>query len=578
MSDNFVEAFSLGRQMVLQEKWPEAADALQRAAALRPEKGAVRALLGVVLLQWGRPAAAVEHLQEALAMQPDDLSARLHLGIASYAIGDLDRCEKEMRKVLARRPDAVSAWQHIVAVGHQRGMPAIPARTRLTELLPEDPGVWAGLGEAWMQKLDPRSAIACFRRVLALDPGDLTSRSRLGALLIDIGDIDAAERELSAVLAKCPDAVSVRTGLARIRSWRHDDAGARAMIAPIIAAKPTVESAALWAELRSVRPDESLPVITSVLPLCKAPAQRSLLLHRLGDLQDALGNVDAAFDAWQQGNHIRQSRFDPVAHARGIEAMIASYSQPRAHSACTSQVPVFVVGMPRSGTSVLEQMLDCHPDIAGAGELEAIRLIAKRLSDRVIYSQRLAEISAEQLTTLARAHVLALQQRCPGAALVVDKMPNNFQHLGLISQLFPQARVLHITRDPVDNCFSCFRQRFGAGLAYTQRLEWLGAYYRSYVRLMHHWQAVLPLEIHSVRYEQLVTEPEQTMRGVLAALGLDWDARVLTPHRNRRLVTTASRQQVQEPLYTRAIGRSGPYQAHLAALRMALGDEVLGGG
>ena len=155
---------------------------------------------------------------------------------------------------------------------------------------------------------------------------------------------------------------------------------------------------------------------------------------------------------------------------------------------------------------------------------------------------------------------------------------HNFQHLGLISQLFPQARVLHITRDPVDTCFSCFRQRFGAGLSYTQRLEWLGAYYRSYVRLMRHWQATLPIRIHPVRYEQLVTEPELTMRGVLAALGQDWDARVLAPHRSRRRVSTASRQQVQEPLYTRAIGRAAPYRSHLAILREVLGDEVLGSG
>lgn len=568
--DHFLRAFSQGRQMIVEEQWSEAVEALQEAVMLRPEVSAVRTLLGVSLLEQGRPEAAVEHLRQALAMQPEDLSARLHLGLAAYALGELEVCESALRQVVARRPDIAIAWKHIVAVRHRYGKLAIPARTRLTELLPEDPDVWAQLGEAWMHKQAPLRAIACFRRALAIAPGDLASRCRLGLLLIDTGEIAAAERELHLVLAERPGSSSALTGLARIRSWRRDDSGARALIAPLITQTPPVDAAALWAELSSVRPDEALPVLVSALAQCSAPAPRSLLLHRLGDVQDALGETEAAFAAWQEANHIRPARFSPSNHDKGIDLIIDAYSQPVARSTCSSSVPVFVVGMPRSGTSLLEQMLDRHPQIAGAGELEAIRLIAQQLSSPVYYSRRLAEITAKQLTELAQAHLTTLQKFAPGAAVVIDKMPDNLQHLGLIYQLFPKARVLHITRDPVDTCFSCFRQRFGAGLSYTQRLSWLGSYYRSCARLMHHWQSVLPLMIHSVRYEQLVTEPEQSMRSVLAALGLEWDARVLSPHRSDRLVTTASRLQVQEPLHTRAVGRAAPYHAHLAELRAAL--------
>jgi hypothetical protein len=153
-------------------------------------------------------------------------------------------------------------------------------------------------------------------------------------------------------------------------------------------------------------------------------------------------------------------------------------------------------------------------------------------------------------------------------------MPNNFLHLGLIFQLFPNARVLHVVRDPLDTCLSCFRQRLGAGLPHTTRLEWLGAYYRSYARLMAFWEAQRPDAIRRVHYAELVCDPERTLQGVLELLGVDWDARCLRPHESDRIVATASREQVQQPLYTHAIGRSAPYARHLGPLLAALGTEA----
>ncbi|MDG1484230.1 MAG: sulfotransferase [Myxococcota bacterium] len=576
MSAEFMTALSLGRQHLRHERWSEASTELLRAVESRPEAWAVRGLLGGTLLKAGRPHDAIRELTRTLSEQPDDLPARLHLGMALLNTGQNAGCEAAMRAVLAKRPDEIVAWRYLIAACHRLGQLAIQARTRLTELVPEEPDAWAGLGAAWLAKGAPQPAITCFRRVLALQPNDLTSKAQLGLLLLDVGALDESEVLLQAVRAEVPMSSSVLVGLARIRHWNREWDKAKAMIAPLLV--PPVSSMAalaLWAELNPDQPEAVIPLLVSALEQSDlTDSTRCLLLHRLGDLRDAAGSHDAAFAAWRSANDLRNLSFDPVGHDRAIDALIDGYRGPQVRSQCDSEVPVFIVGMPRSGTSLLEQMLDRHPEIVGAGELESIRQIAQQLSKPSDYYLRLEQIAAPQLTKLSRAHLAHLQTLGGGARRVVDKMPNNFLHLGLISQLFPRARVLHLVRDPSDTCLSCFRQRLGAGLSHTTKLEWLGAYFKSYARLMEHWEAVLPITIQRVHYADLVREPETTLRSVCTMLGVEFDARCLTPHLSKRLVKTASRIQVQQPPHTHAIGRAAPYMEHLTELHRMLNGEA----
>lgn len=576
MSAEYMTALSLGRQHLRQERWDEACTELLRAVQSRPTAWAVRGLLGGTLLKAGRPEEAIRELTLTLAEQPDDLPARLHLGMALLSTGQNAGCEAAMRAVIARRPDEIVAWRYLIAACYRLGRLEIKARTRLTELVPEDAAAWAGLGAAWLEQGAPRSAIRCLRRVLALQPGDLTSKAQLGLLLLNIGELEESEVILLAVCAEVPNSSSVLVGLARIRLWHQDRDGAKAMIAPLLAERiPSVEALALWAELSHDQPEVVIPVIVTALERPDlTDVTRCLLLHRLGDLQDAARDHAAAFSSWQSANDLRNLWFDPVGHDRAIDFLSDSYRRPQIRSECDSEVPVFIVGMPRSGTSLLEQMLDRHPEIVGAGELESIRGIAHQLSQPSNYYLRLDQLTVPQLTELASSHLAHLQTLGGDARRVVDKMPNNFLHLGLISQLFPRARVLHLVRDPLDTCLSCFRQRLSAGLPHTTKLEWLGAYFRSYVRLMEHWEAVLPITIHRVHYADLVREPEATLRSVFTVLGVDFDARCLAPHLSKRIVKTASREQVQKPLYTKSIGRAAPYMEHLTVLQRALNGEA----
>jgi hypothetical protein len=201
-------------------------------------------------------------------------------------------------------------------------------------------------------------------------------------------------------------------------------------------------------------------------------------------------------------------------------------------------------------------MLDAHPALRGVGERSELSQLA--------VAARGPFYSTSQASNACFRYVDAV-----GSDRTIDKMPHNFYHLGLLMQLFPRARVLYSVRDPLDTCFSCFRQRFGASMSYATELGWLGAVYAGHERLMAHWSAI-GVPVHPVPYAQLVRSPEETLRGVLSWLGLGWEPSCLRFHQRRRVVATASFAQVQEPLYTRGIGRSAPYHRHLGPLRAAL--------
>ena len=240
-----------------------------------------------------------------------------------------------------------------------------------------------------------------------------------------------------------------------------------------------------------------------------------------------------------------------------------------------SDVPVFVVGMPRSGTTLAEQILASHPCACGAGELHDIGQIVIKLAEGLggpeQYPNSLGRLDPAPVRALAEAYLDQLRQRCGEAARVVDKMPLNYQHLGVIAALFPRARVVHCRRDPIDTCLSCYFQDFARPLPFGPDLAHLGHHYREYERLMAHYTRVLPLPLFELRYEELTADQEAVSRRLLDFCGLDWDDRCLRFHETARTVNTSNALQVRQPLYRSSVGRWKRYEAHLAPLLEALG-------
>ena len=310
--------------------------------------------------------------------------------------------------------------------------------------------------------------------------------------------------------------------------------------------------------------------------------QRATLHYELGRLYDRKNAFDAAFRHFTLGNELKgqSRRFDASEHAQYIDALIQTYNSHFMSQAprptIRSQRPVFIIGMPRSGTSVIEQILASHPAVHGGGELLTMNSIVKNLPDELgslaPYPLCLTKLTQVNVDQLSQRYLDHLQTLSSDAVRVTDKMPTNFLHLGLINILFPEARVIHCLRDPLDTCLSCYFQNFGPWDSYTQDLRSLGAFYREYQRLMVHWRTVLDIAILDIQYEDLVADQEGVSRKMTAFCGLEWDERCLRFYDSKRAVSSASHDQVRQPIYRRSVGRWKNYRDYLGPLQEGLGQ------
>jgi tetratricopeptide (TPR) repeat protein len=321
---------------------------------------------------------------------------------------------------------------------------------------------------------------------------------------------------------------------------------------------------------------EALARSIATLPL----AAQTLLHFSLGRAYDDLGRHDDSFAHLTRGNRLkrRQIFFDELLVRDTFERIRATFDRELLRAkediGYRSQVPVFIVGMPRSGGSLVEQILASHPAVHGAGELnDIIRLSVGLRAGPDMYPETFRAAPAERLFQLGESYVTGLRRRAPDAARITDKAAAHFMYLGAIAVALPEARIIHVTRSPLDTCVSCYATLFNQGQEYTNDLGELGRHYRRYTELMQHWREVLPADrFLEISYESVIADLEAAARRLVAFCGLAWDARCLAFHQARRPVFTSSAAQVRRPVYQRARGRWRRYRDHLEPLIAALGD------
>lgn len=564
----------------------EAEAAYRRALEARPAFPEARFNLGLVLADLGRDDEAEACFQAVLEDRPGFADAANALGNLYRGRGRLADAEAAYRRALAQRPGYAEVESNLGEVLRAQGRvdEAIAAFGRALKRRPGYAEAHSNLGLALADAGRPRDAAAAYRRALEFAPQRVEIGVNLGRALRDQGRLDEAERAYRDVLDARPESADAWTGLGNLLADRGRLDEAIRAYRRALELEP--DNARLHYHLAAVKRftpgDPDLETLERHLGAAsERPAADGAYLHYAAAKAhaDAGADPDRVFGHYAAGARLWRSTldYDVAADEALFAAIAATFDGTGAASPAgpgEAAAPIFIVGMPRSGTTLVEQMLASHPRVHGAGErpdLDRIVAAESRARGRS-FPGWVAGLAPDEVAALRRRYGEAVIDPVTGADRITDKMPANFRYLGLVATMLPEARVVHVRRSPADTCVSCFTYLFAGRQAFSYDLAELGRYYRAYDALMAHWRAVLPdgfmLEVH---YEDLVGEPERELRRLLAHCGLDWDAGCLDFHRSERAVETASAAQVRQPLYRDAIGRWRAYRAHLGPLLEALG-------
>lgn len=498
--------------------------------------------LGMILLGRRQYQNAVTLFQEALAVDANYIEARYGLAVALRGLESHGPAMDAYRAVLGMEPDHIGALYGLATLlaGMSRYAEAKTLFHHVLTINPEHAEAQCGLGGVLRKLGEYGGAEEAFGRALALQPNFAEASSGLGQILLENGNIEAGRAVLNAAMALAPDNLPVLYTLALAGKIQRGD--------PVHANLQALQGREL-----------SLP-----------PAAREEFHFALAKAYDDIGEHEHGFGHLVQGNAIRRRRvhYDEAGTLAFLDRMKHDFSaylfQTKRGAGDPSPVPVFVLGMPRSGSTLIERILASHPKVYSAGECMDLPRIVDRLSPRLgdlsLWWNSGADVLPELMREIGTAYVTSLRSAAPEAERIVDKLPSNFRFAGLIHLALPNARIIHSLRDPVDTCLSCYSQLFAEGTQeFTYDLGELGRFYRAYAALMAHWRAVLPPGVMlDVEYESLVRDFETEARRIVAHCGLEWDAGCLAFHQSRQPVRTASVVQVRQEIYQSSVGRWRP--------------------
>ena len=536
----------------------EAVASFRQAVSLQPRFAAAQANLGLLLVAMRRHAEAEPALRAAVALLPGDAALRNALGVAQEALQRHADAEQTYRAALELQPGLAEAHANLGNCLRRLGrlFEAEAHLVRATELKPEFAVAHFNLGVLLQDRGEAERAIAEYRQALAYRPDYIEALNNLGSSLRLEGFVDEARATFERILELRPTQVEAHCNLAQYKTYREGD--------------PHIEQLMSQQHRVASLPDDG----------------QVRYWFTVGKMLEDVGRHDESFAAYAAGNRAKHAvtPWDEAAHLALQRRIIASFTRERlagapAAPAGEGPTPIFILGMPRSGTSLLEQVLATLPHVHGAGEItwltQTLQQAADESGDAAFrFPESLAAYRDDKLVELGRKYVERIRKLAPNATHVVDKLPDNFMHIGLIHLMLPNAKIIHSMRDPMDSCFSCFSRLFtGNNLGYTYNLGAVARYWVSYDEIMRHWHAALPPgRILDVAYETMVADFENQARRLVDYLGVPWDDRCLGFHDNRRIVKTASVAQVRKPIYRTSVARWKHYEKHLGELYEVVKD------
>ncbi len=540
-----------GDVLVDMEKFADARVAFERARLLDPHRQRIEEASAA--LAGGDYRSSEGIFREVLQSDASNLAALAGLAAVAIRAGnthDAERLLNHARNRSPHHPLVQRAWGHSLLAA-ERLTEAEAAFRRLLRIEPDNALNWSALGAVYIKLLRQEEALSAYEEAARLNPSQAAFRLAIGHVNKTLGRRAQCEDAYRESLRLDPSYSEAYWSLADLKNYLFSDAQLAAMQQLLDSGKSSDDAQLHFAIARALEQRE---------------------------------RYSEAFGHYAEGNALRRlSAPFSIESFEGKSRRIAAcfdrdFFRGRATAGHPDPAPIFIVGLPRSGSTLVEQILASHSQVEGTMELHNILAMVRELdhldADRDGYPERVRALSRDELTGLGRRYLEETGAVRSGKPRFIDKMPNNFSHVGLIHAILPNASIIDVRRHPMDACLSNYKQHFAHGQSFSYSLEDLGRYYRCYLALMDHWDEVLPGRVMHLQYERLIRDPQGTVRALLDHCGLPFEAATLSFHENRRPVRTASSEQVRQPLYASGVGYWKRFATELQPLRASLGDAL----
>ena len=511
----------------------------------------------VKLLREGKLGKAERIVRELLKEYPTDVSAIRVLADVGIKVGQLKDARHLLERCLDLAPDFHAARHSYALVLIRLNKPeaALHEAERLLSLEPNNPNFLTLKGSILVRIGDHDEAISIYEKVLKNYPNQARAQMSYGHTLKTVGRLEDSIEAYRKCIRLSPEVGEAYWSLANLKTFRFNDDDIENMRQQVTAEGGDADD-------------------------------QAHLAFALGKALEDRGEYDESFKFYRRGNSIRriEHRHNPKINVldsvRQVRTLDKTFFEQRKNWGCQSSDPIFIVGLPRAGSTLLEQILASHSQVEGTTELQDIIAISRRLGDRSRqnpagkYPEILRKMTADQFRELGESYLETTRIQRSDYPFFIDKMPNNFRHIGLIHLILPNSRIIDARRHPMGGCFSGYKQLFANGQTFTYGLEDIGKYYRDYVRLMDHWDDVLPGRVHRVQYEEMVSDTEAQIRALLDYCELDFEEQCLRFYETERAVRTPSSEQVRKPIYKEGLEQWRHFELHLEPLKEALGPEI----
>ncbi len=581
-------------------------------------------LEGLAYGKMGNLKGVIKVSKRALGLNADHYGALCNLANAQMGTGASEAALENYAKAIQLKPDApevLNNYGRALSILGRREE-AIEQYEKALKINPGHAPVYCALGKALAESGHPKQALEKFRKGLQLDPKLSEAHVGMGIINCGIGGLEKAEDHFNQALRIESNNCAAYIGLANVKRYtgeydkgleyvkkaeklnndnqitfsglkvnlleqKGDKEQAYNIINKLIKEdKMNTQAATVFTKLcrKYERCDEALEIVNKFIDDPKTDTtEKQALMYAAAGMLDKASQYDEAMAYYHKANAAVDISCDRKAHIKYHNNIIECFSKSKLKEMSRAKIkssrPIFVLGMPRSGTTLTEQILATHSDVFGAGELHYIKQLENSIrgtdqSTKSDYCNRIHNLTEEKLSTFAQTYLEKIQKLDSKAKHVIDKMPNNFIQIGLISLLFPEARIIHCQRNPLDNCLSIYFQSFIWAHDYAVDLADIGFYYKEHERLMNHWKEVIDIPIMTVQYEDILQDQEAMSRKLLEFCDLEWDESVMKFYDSKRDVGTASYDQVRRPIYQSSKERWRNYEKYLQPLVDELGDVI----